>query len=114
MLAHPAGGALASIGHVARAWAYSFLSERSRGQVQGFRDVIARLVAGHRIGYATDQFNIRWAALSTDLSEALADRKNHPEISEAVLANRWVARNDVILGGPAVKLRVDARPVLSN
>lgn len=109
MLAHPAGGALASIGHIDRAWAYSFLSDRSRGQVQGFRDVLARLAAGHRVGYATDQFNIRWAALSADLAEAIADRKGGADVSDAVLANRWVARDDarnyVILGDPAVRLR---------
>lgn len=118
MLAHPAGGALASIGHIDRAWAYSFLSDRNRGQIQGFRDVLARIVAGHRIGYATDQFNVRWSALSTDLSEALADRRDNPDVSDAVLANRWIARDDarnyVILGDPAAALRVDAMPALAE
>ena len=118
MLAHPGGGALASIGHIDRAWSYSFVSERNRGQVQGFRDVLTLLVRGHRLGFATDQFNIRWSALSTDLTEVLADKRNGAEIPAATLANRWVARDDarnyVVLDDPAVQLRVDDMPVLDR
>jgi hypothetical protein len=118
MLAHPAGGALAVIGHIDRAWAYTFVSRRNSGQVQGFRDVLARLVDGRRIGYATDQFNIRWSALSTELSEAIANYRNEPDRYFTTLANRWVARDDarnyVVLGDPAVRLRVESMPVLED
>jgi hypothetical protein len=112
MLSHPGGSALAFLGHVDRAFAYSFQSERGSGQVQGMRDVLTRILRGDRIGNATDQMNIRWAALSTDLSETLQDRQSGAEIDDEVLKNRWIARDDarnyVILGDPAAQLRLDA------
>jgi Peptidase family C25 len=114
MLAHPGGGALASLGHIDRAWAYTFVSDRGKGQVQSIRDVLARILLGHRIGHATDQFNIKWAALSTYLSESLQAAAEGNEVPKAVLANRWIARDDArnytILGDPAVRLRVDDMP----
>ena len=75
LLAHPNGGALAVIAHVDRAWGYSFLSDRGVSQTQGFSDVIGRLLRGDRAGQALDQFNVRWAALSADLADALDDVK---------------------------------------
>jgi hypothetical protein len=118
MLAHPGGGSLASLGHIDRAWAYTFVSNRGKGQVQGIRDVLARILSGDRIGHATDQFNVRWAALSTDLTEslqAIAQGKNAPN---AVLANRWAARDDarnyIILGDPAIRLRINDMPELQG
>jgi len=112
LLAHPDGGALAVIGHVERAWAYSFQSEKNGPQTQGFRDVIGRVLRGERLGQATDQFNIRWACLSTELADIL-DRKAGLELTEKdkrKLAQAWVARDDarnyIIFGDPAVKLRV--------
>lgn len=118
MLAHPAGGALASLGHIDRAWAYTFVSDRGKGQVQGIRDVLAGILSGDRIGHATDQFNVRWAALSTDLSESLQAAVQGNSVANAVLANRWVARDDarnyIILGDPAIRLRVHDMPVLAN
>jgi hypothetical protein len=93
-----------------RAWSYSFQTPKAAPQLQGFRDVIGRLLRGERLGQATDQFNIRWAALSTELADAIAERNFDPGLVK--LANRWVARDDarnyVILGDPAVRLRIDA------
>ncbi|MBX3347990.1 MAG: hypothetical protein KF747_04525 [Nitrospira sp.] len=117
MLAHPGGGALASIGHIDRAWAYSFISNGGKGQVQGTRDVLTGILSGDRIGHATDQFNIRWAALSTDLTESL-HAATQPILPHAALANRWIARDDarnyIILGDPAVRLRVGYMPILNG
>ena len=105
-------GALATLGHIDRAWSYSFQNGRAAPQLQGFRDVIGRLLRGERLGEATDQFNVRWAALSTELADAMKERDFDPGLKK--LANRWVARDDarnyVILGDPAVRLRVDAMP----
>ncbi|WER47206.1 C25 family cysteine peptidase [Cupriavidus sp. WKF15] len=110
LLAHPHGGALAVLGHVDRAWAYSFQSERADPQTQGFRDVAGSLLRGQRVGQATDRFNIRWAALSTELADLLRDRSAGAEVSEAEIALRWIARDDarnyVVLGDPAARLRV--------
>jgi len=110
LLSHPNGGALAVLGHVERAWAYSFQSSRGGAQIQGFRDVVGRMLRGDCMGQATDQFNVRWAALSTELSEVLADIQFGQTVPPQELANRWVARDDarnyIIFGDPAVRLRV--------
>jgi hypothetical protein len=115
LLSHPEGGALAVLAHIDRAWAYSFRSGRY-GQTQGFRDVIGRIMRGDRLGQATDQFNIRWAALSTELSESLDQARMGLEIDPKSLANQWVARDDarnyVLFGDPAVRLRVEDMPPL--
>ncbi len=109
LLAHPGGGALAVLGHVDRAWAYSFQNTRAAPQTQGFRDVIGSLLRGDRIGHATDRFNLRWAALSTELADLLRERQAGAVVPDRELALRWVmrddARNYVILGDPAVQMR---------
>jgi hypothetical protein len=107
-------GALASFAHVDRAWAYSFQNSRSVAQVQEMRDVMVRILQGHRIGQATDSFNMRWAVLSAELQESQSLRESFANqlVSNAALANRYVARNDarnyIILGDPAVRLRTEA------
>jgi hypothetical protein len=94
------------------------VSNRGKGQVQGIRDVLTRILSGDRIGHATDQFNIRWAALSTDLSESLQAAAHGNALPDAVLANRWIARDDardyIIIGDPAIRLRVNDMPVLGG
>jgi len=109
LLAHPNGGALAVLAHIDRAWAYSFKTGRNP-QIQGFRDVIGRMLNGDRMGQATDQFNMRWAALSTDLATML-DQSRGLKCDPRVLANQWVARDDarnyILFGDPAVRLRVE-------
>jgi hypothetical protein len=114
LLSHPSGGALAVLAHIERAWAYSFQGDKGGSQTQGFRDVIGRLMMGDRIGQATDSFNIRWAALSAQLLEKQEDRKYGAEIPLQMLGRMWVARDDarnfMILGDPAVRLRVEDLP----
>ena len=107
-------GALASLAHVDRAWAYPFQNSRSTPQVQEMRDVMVRILQGQRLGQATDSFNMRWAVLSAELQESQNLRESFDSqlVSNALLANRYVARNDarnyVILGDPAVRLRTEA------
>jgi len=117
LLSNPGGGTLAVLAHVDRAWAYSFRSGKT-AQIQGFRDVIGRIMRGDRLGQATDQFNIRWAALSTELAETLEEGRLGRKIDPRSLANQWVARDDarnyVVLGDPAVRLRVEVMPPLEH
>lgn len=114
MLSHREGGALAVLAHIERAWAYSFQGQRRGGQIQGFRDVIGRLLRGERIGQATDMFNLRWAALGTDLIEMQAELAHGAEVPMGKLGSLWVSRDDarnyMILGDPAVRLRVEDMP----
>jgi hypothetical protein len=111
LLSHPSGGALAVLAHIERAWAYSFLGDRGGSQTQGFRDVIGRLMRGDRIGQATDVFNMRWATLSAQLAEAQLDVTYGAQIPLDNLGRMWVARDDarnfMILGDPAVRLRTE-------
>jgi hypothetical protein len=114
LLGHPNGGALAALAHVERAWAYSFQGQRGGSQIQGFRDVIGRLLNGQRIGQATDMFNLRWAAIATELSDMQADLARGVNVPLRKLGNLWVSRDDarnfVVLGDPAVRLRVEDMP----
>jgi len=114
MLACSGGGVLACLGHVDRAWSYTFVSNRAKGQVQGIRDVLEGILFGDRIGHATDQFNIRWAALSTELRKALENAAGGSPVPNAVLESLWTAhddaRNYIVLGDPAIRLRVNDMP----
>lgn len=114
LLSHRDGGALAVLAHIERAWAFSFQNDRGGAQTQGFRDVISRLLRGQRIGAATDTFNLRWAALSTQLAEAHVDLMHDPSMDLRQLGMLWVARDDarnfMILGDPAVRLREAQMP----
>lgn len=109
LMSLPQGGTLASLGHVDRAWASSFQSKRGVAQTQGFREVIDRLLAGQRIGHATDQFNSQWGVLSTELADMLNDKAYGKAIRDGDLLAVRIARDDcrnyVVLGDPAVKLR---------
>jgi hypothetical protein len=106
-----ARGALAVLAHIDRAWAFSFQTDRGKPQVQEFRDVLEKLLSGNRIGQATDVFNMRWSVLAAVLQET-AEINEFKPVPASNLANRLVARDDarnyLILGDPAVRLRVDA------
>lgn len=121
LLAHPGGGALAVVGHIDRAWAWSFQSEDGTAQAGDFRMILNAIMSGDRIGQATDRFNTNWAALSTGIAETLeqmqvAGRVLPPDALNR-LKNRWVARDDarnyIVFGDPAVRLRTEDMAVLS-
>lgn len=53
LLAHPESGALAVLGHIDRAWGWSFESDNGTAQNGDFRMILNGLMAGNRIGQAT-------------------------------------------------------------
>jgi hypothetical protein len=109
-------GALAVIGHVERAWGYSFISPSGRIENQAFITAMRTLMNGKPVGLATDaSFNMRYAELSSDLSSDLEELRWHSDyMSDHELAHRWTANNDarayVVLGDPAARMPLAAAP----
>lgn len=113
-------GALAVIGHVDRAWGLSFLSEltyrpeglesRRREHIEVFASTLDRLLAGYSVGAGLDFFNMRYAAIATELAYLYDHIGDPPALDDVYrLAELWTAHNDarnvIVLGDPAVRLR---------
>lgn len=112
-------GAQAVIGHIDRAWAYSFQTNTGQAMAQSLRDPLVRLLQGRRVGDALDVFDQRWTVLSAGLLTMIQNRESMPNsVPAPVLANRWVerddARNYVVLGDPAARLKIGNAPVVAD
>lgn len=102
-------GALGVVGHVERAWTYSFnTTSGAKGQSQGFEDVLGRLLHGKPVGDATDPFDTIQGQRAMSLTEELFHMNFGRQVDPFDLATLWVARNDarnyICLGDPAARL----------
>ncbi|HHB91437.1 MAG TPA: hypothetical protein ENK60_09040 [Anaerolineae bacterium] len=104
-----AQGALAVLGHVERAWSFSFQwMGTTFPQTTTYESVLKALMAGKPAGLAFEYFD----SLYADFTMALTQRLKLAELEIAVdpveLAGFWTAstdaRNFTILGDPAVRL----------
>ncbi len=110
LLAHPHGGALAVIGPADRAWACAVAPRSPDALLGPYRSCVRRILTGQPVGLATKDFSERYAGLSAELL-ALQDDARFGRQDEN-LVSTWVERNAcmsyVVLGDPAVRLRVRA------
>jgi hypothetical protein len=101
-------GALAVIGHVERAWGYSF-AWSGNPHLDTFVSTIQSLLDGVRVGAAFDYFNLRHLALSKAWSdEVMAIEEFNARVVPENLARLWTAERDaqsyIVLGDPAARL----------
>jgi hypothetical protein len=109
LLGAPAGGALAFIGHVDRAWSCSFLWKGLAAQVTPFRSTLLALMDGARLGWAMESLTSRYAEIATELTRRMDGfRRYGKRIDDADLVGLWTATHDarayVVLGDPAVRV----------
>jgi hypothetical protein len=107
-------GALAVIGHVDLAFPYAFRDVSGTPQMQALRTPLELLMRGKRAGLAADSLSILWSSLAAQLGMALganaaggaaaAPPKSSP-LAQLTIA-RDDARNYIVLGDPATKLRI--------
>jgi len=102
-------GALAVIGHVERAWGYSFLSPGVGAQTGTFESALLQLFRGDPVGWTTENLNLRYADLASSLTTILEELDYDPDyINPYDLAQKWTEHNDsrsyVVIGDPAVRI----------
>ncbi len=113
MLSHPKGGALAVIGHVERAWSCSFLNGKASTQTSTFESSVKKLLDGYPVGYAMEEFNSKYAELSSELLDMISLLKVQEKLKAdptEEFVNNWTenydARNYSLVGDPAVRMPV--------
>ena len=104
------GGALAVVGHVERAWTYSFSWPGAGDDLTVFETALDQVMSGGRLGAAMNSFSQKYADVAVSLNGVLEDERFGAARNDAMLAGLWTANNDarsyVVLGDPAVRLQL--------
>jgi hypothetical protein len=105
-----AQGALAFVGHVDRAWFYSYGWPGAGQQTDTFESALKVILAGKPVGHAMEHFQYRYLDLTNDLTEdGLLDEFGIDQQTNQEIMRLWTARNDarsyILLGDPLVRLR---------
>jgi len=102
-------GALASVGHVERAWGFSIAPPDAGAQIGPFRHFLQYVVRGYPVGFAVKDFRERYAALSVSLLNRQLEA-NTKVVPKPLLAALLTERNDaeayLVVGDPAARLTV--------
>ncbi|WNG60508.1 hypothetical protein F0U59_41750 [Archangium gephyra] len=109
LLSHPNGSALAVLGHVERTWTYSIRPPGVGPRLHPFRNCVARILNGEPVGHAVRDFRDRHLSASVLQREALGQKKSAGPSLEMLSRcfESTDARNYVVLGDPAVRVRVE-------
>ena len=105
ILAHE-NGPLAIIGHVDQAFQYSFLWDDQIHEIAHFAATFHKLASGYPIGAAMEPFNRRFAVIGARLMGEIQERGPRPELKLKYWMGFNDARNYLVLGDPAVRIRV--------
>jgi hypothetical protein len=102
-------GALAFIGHVDRAWFYSFGWPQVGAQTDTFQSALEAMLVGEPVGHALEYFQLKYLNLNNTLTEQslIEEFKLQLPLGNE-LTYVWTARNDarayILLGDPLVRL----------
>ena len=111
LLSHPDGGALACIGHIERAWNYSFFTTTTEQQLIPYWNAVRRILGGLPVGYALKDMRERYATLAAGLGKTFEDMRFGINPSDKKVVTAWAERNDaggyVVIGDPAARLRLE-------
>ena len=111
-------GMLAVIAHVDLAFPYAFRDVSGTPQVQAVRTPLELLMRGKRTGLAADSLSVLWSSLAAQLGLALGANPapattlatTTPATNPALIGRLTIARDDarnyIVLGDPATKLRI--------
>jgi hypothetical protein len=108
MLSLAGGPALAVVGHIDKAWGWSFLWPGAGSQIEAVSSSLLAICAGQPVGHALSHLHLRHSELAVELAELLESKREGRRISDETIANAWTARNDArdytLHGDPAVRL----------
>ncbi len=105
-------GAVAVIAHVDRAFSYAFEDVLGTPQAQLLRMPLEQLLSGRRVGLAMEPLNQQWSSLAAQLGVLLGSPADNPPSRPHAIANLFIARDDarnyIVLGDPAARLRTES------
>ena len=93
MLSHPGGPALATIGHIERAWATSIQPPNTDPQIQPFQNAIAKILRGLPLGLALTDFSLAYGQFAAIVGQMLADKLDGLPVDNDKLAMAWTQQN---------------------
>lgn len=111
LLSLPNGAALAVAGLAGPLWSYAHPEEMDRGaRLSVYYELVDRLARGEPLGSAVEPIHARYAEIASELRNELEEISFGKHADPLQLARLWAVRNDarsfIILGDPAVRLKV--------